>query len=85
VPSQGELAATFAPGWRGFRAPPAASLRSCRRCSASQLVGQARRGGERVSDQRHHLLIVATALRHKLMLVTRYTRHFTRVPGLRLH
>ena len=42
-----------------------------------------RRQGNLIADM--DLLIAATALSHDLTLVTGNTRHFTRVPGLRLH
>lgn len=41
-----------------------------------------RRQGNLIADM--DLLIAATALTHDLTLLTRNTRHFTRIPGLRL-
>lgn len=47
------------------------------------LRGSLRREGQLIGDA--DLLIAATALHHDLTLLTRNTRHFQRVPDLKLH
>ena len=49
----------------------------------AELRATLRRQGNLIADM--DLLIAATALSHDLTLVTGNTRHFTRVPGLRLN
>lgn len=49
----------------------------------AQLRGNLRRRGQLLPDA--DLIVASTALHHKLTLVTRNQRHFTRVPGLNLH
>jgi tRNA(fMet)-specific endonuclease VapC len=49
----------------------------------ARLRGGLRRGGQSLPDA--DLYIAATALHHRLTLVTRNQRHFTRVPELNLH
>jgi predicted nucleic acid-binding protein len=45
--------------------------------------GDLRQRGQRIPDS--DLLIAATALHHRLTLVTRNLRHFTRIPGLSIY
>ncbi len=47
-----------------------------------QIRSQLERRGERLDDP--DLMIASIALRHDLTLVTGNTRHFSRIPGLRL-
>jgi tRNA(fMet)-specific endonuclease VapC len=48
----------------------------------ARIRGDLRRRGLIIGD--FDILIAATALRHNLILVTRNTRHFSRVPSLRI-
>ena len=48
----------------------------------AELRGQLRMRGERLPD--NDLIIAATALHYRLVLVTRNERHFARIPGLDL-
>jgi predicted nucleic acid-binding protein len=45
--------------------------------------GDLRRQGQLIGDT--DLLIAATALHHDLTLITRNTKHFERIPGLKLY
>jgi len=49
----------------------------------ARIRSELRREGQLIPD--FDLLIAATALHHNLVLVTRNTRHFSRIPGLRLY
>ncbi|MFQ5741696.1 MAG: type II toxin-antitoxin system VapC family toxin [Acidobacteriota bacterium] len=49
---------------------------------AGQISRQLRTSGQRLGD--NDILIAATALRHRLPLVTKNLRHFERIPGLSL-
>jgi tRNA(fMet)-specific endonuclease VapC len=49
----------------------------------ARIRGQLRRKGQLISDP--DLLIAATALERKLILVTRNLEHFERIPDLKLH
>lgn len=48
----------------------------------ARLRGELRQHGQKISDT--DLLIAATALEHNLILVTRNTSHFERIPNLEL-
>ena len=50
---------------------------------AARVRGTLRRQGQSIGQ--HDTLIAATALQHRLVLVTRNVGHFERVEGLRLH
>jgi tRNA(fMet)-specific endonuclease VapC len=49
----------------------------------ARIRGQLRRSGQLISDS--DILIAGTALYHDLTLVTHNTRHFNRIPTLKLH
>jgi len=49
----------------------------------AQVRGQLRASGNLIGDM--DLLIAATAMHYKLILITRNRRHFERIPGLELH
>lgn len=49
----------------------------------ARIRGQLRRSGEMIPDP--DILIAATALHHDLTLITHNTRHFSRIPHLKLY
>lgn len=49
----------------------------------ARIRGELRRTGQMIGDP--DILIAATALHHGLVVITRNTRHFERVPGLSLY
>jgi predicted nucleic acid-binding protein len=44
-----------------------------------------RREKRQIDERALDILVAATAIEHKLTLVTRNTRHYADIPGLRLH